>query len=77
MKGLAESIESGGSFSESLARYPNVFSRLYINMVRAGESAGILDAVLARLADYFEKMKLLKKEASKCCEKISKHIVTV
>jgi len=54
-KGLVESIESGGSFSDALNRYPNVFSKLYVNMIRAGEAAGLLDLVLSRLADYFEK----------------------
>jgi type IV pilus assembly protein PilC len=60
LKGVGDSIEGGSSFSEALGRYPNVFSKLYINMVRAGESAGLLDLVLTRLADYHEKNQKLR-----------------
>lgn len=55
LKGLIEAVEGGSSFSDALGRYPQIFSRLYINMVKAGESAGLLELVLARLAEYFEK----------------------
>lgn len=58
--GLIEAVEAGSSFSDALGRYPNIFSRLYISMVRAGESAGVLDVVLARLAEYFEKSQKLR-----------------
>jgi general secretion pathway protein F len=47
-------VHAGGSFADSLAAYPNVFSRMYVNMVRAGEMGGVLDVVLARLADFLE-----------------------
>lgn len=55
LRGLIETVEGGSPFSDALGRYQNIFSRLYINMVKAGESAGLLDIVLSRLADYFEK----------------------
>ncbi|MFH2034658.1 MAG: type II secretion system F family protein [Candidatus Margulisiibacteriota bacterium] len=48
-------IEGGASFSEALRKEPKVFSPVYIAMVRAGESGGILGEVLARLGDLLEK----------------------
>lgn len=51
---VANSVREGQPFSESLARHPAVFSPLYLNMVRAGEAGGGLDAVLVRLADLLE-----------------------
>lgn len=62
LAGLIEAVESGSSFSDALARYPRVFSKLFINTVRAGESGGVLDLVLSRLADYLEKSQTLKKK---------------
>ncbi len=47
-------VESGSSLSSSLAKYPRIFSELYVNTVVAGESAGILDKVLLRLSDMLE-----------------------
>lgn len=51
---LQVNIESGRSLSESLANYPHIFSAIFINMVRAGEMGGALDAVLDRIAAYLE-----------------------
>lgn len=51
---IIHSIESGKSLSESISRFPNVFSEIYINMIRSGETAGILDNILDRLADLLE-----------------------
>ncbi|MEK7868164.1 MAG: type II secretion system F family protein [Candidatus Omnitrophota bacterium] len=51
---IANGIESGKSFSDSISRFPSVFSEIYINMIRSGEAAGILDDVLARLATLME-----------------------
>jgi len=48
-------VRDGGSFSESLAIHRDVFSSLYVHMVRAGEVSGQLNLVLNRLADYLEK----------------------
>lgn len=48
-------IKDGGSLSEALGRYPDVFPRLYVNMVRAGEVSGQLGLVLNRLANLLER----------------------
>jgi general secretion pathway protein F len=56
---IKDSIEEGQSFAESLAIYPDAFSSIYINMVRAGESSGTLEIVLERLADITEKQQAL------------------
>jgi type IV pilus assembly protein PilC len=47
-------ITGGGNLGDSLAKYPDVFSPIYVALVRAGESSGTLDTVLARLADTLE-----------------------
>jgi type IV pilus assembly protein PilC len=52
-------IEGGKSFSESLSKNPRVFDPIYIALVRSGESAGVLDKILLRLADNLEKRKAL------------------
>ena len=51
----AETIRSGGNFSDGLAANPKAFDRLYVNMVKAGEAGGVLDTVLERLAVFTEK----------------------
>jgi type IV pilus assembly protein PilC len=48
-------VESGSSLSDALTKHPRAFDKLYVNMVRAGEAGGVLDQILARLADYLEK----------------------
>ena len=48
-------VEKGASLSQALARHPKVFNRLYISMVRAGETGGVLDSVLLQLASIIEK----------------------
>lgn len=58
---LAESVEGGASFSEALAQYPNVFDKLFVNMVKAGEAGGVLDTILERLADFLEKSERLRR----------------
>src|SRR5205814_3066905 len=57
---LALSIEGGSTFSEALAQHPKVFNRLFVNMVKAGELGGVLEVVLARLADFMEKAQKIK-----------------
>lgn len=52
---IVDRIESGKTFSEALAYYPEIFSKVYINIVKAGETSGALDQILKRLADYLEK----------------------
>jgi len=57
---LGISIEGGSTFSEALAQHPKVFNRLFVNMVKAGELGGVLEVVLARLADFMEKAQKIK-----------------
>jgi type IV pilus assembly protein PilC len=57
---LADSVQGGSTFSESLAQHPNMFNKLYVNMVKAGELGGVLEVVLNRLAEYQEKAHKLK-----------------
>jgi len=57
---LADSVQSGATFSESLAQHPRIFNKLFVNMVKAGELGGVLEVVLNRLAEYMEKANKLK-----------------
>jgi general secretion pathway protein F len=57
---IKEKLEEGLSFSNCLARHKNVFSDMYVNMVRVGENLGSLDTVVERLADIEEKNAMLK-----------------
>jgi type IV pilus assembly protein PilC len=52
---LGKDIEGGSTLSEALRRHPKVFSSLYVNMVVAGETAGLLENALTRLADFMER----------------------
>lgn len=52
---VAESVSNGKRFGDSLAEHPHVFDRFYVNMVRAGEESGNIDAILSKLANYIEK----------------------
>ena len=57
---LAENVQTGSTFSETLTQYPRIFNKLYVNMVKAGELGGVLEVVLNRLAEYQEKAQKLK-----------------
>jgi type IV pilus assembly protein PilC len=57
---LADSVQSGSTFSEGLAQHPRMFNDLYVNMVRAGELGGVLEVVLTRLAEFQEKAQKIK-----------------
>ncbi|MFH1867546.1 MAG: type II secretion system F family protein [Candidatus Omnitrophota bacterium] len=59
---VRDDVETGSSFSQALARHPKVFSQLYINMVKAGESSGMLDQILNRVAGYLEKTAALQRK---------------
>jgi type IV pilus assembly protein PilC len=52
---IAHDVESGSTLSDSISKYPKIFSPIYTSMVHAGEVGGILDDVLNRLADQMEK----------------------
>jgi type IV pilus assembly protein PilC len=57
---LAFAIEDGSSMAEAVAQHPRIFSRLYVNMVKAGEIGGALDLTLRRLAEFLEKAQRIK-----------------
>ncbi len=59
---IKSDVESGSTYADALRKHPKVFSELYANMVAAGESGGILDTILNRLAAYIEKAMKLKKK---------------
>ena len=60
LENITDQVENGSTLSESLIKHPNVFSKLFINMVRAGEAAGAMDIVLLRVADFYEKSYKIK-----------------
>lgn len=57
---VCDEIESGSTLSEAMAKCPKVFDRLYINMIKAGEAGGALEAILQRLAEFKERSQALK-----------------
>jgi type IV pilus assembly protein PilC len=57
---VADDIEGGSTLSEALGRFPRSFDRLFVNMVAAGETGGVLDLILSRVADFMEKAQKLK-----------------
>jgi type IV pilus assembly protein PilC len=57
---LADAVQSGSTFSESMAQHPLIFNKLYINMIKAGELGGVLELVLNRLAEFSEKAQKVK-----------------
>lgn len=60
--GIINDVESGSTLGDALARYPNTFNDVYVNMVRAGEAAGILEDILSRLAVQQEKSTRMRKK---------------
>ena len=59
---IREDVEGGSTFAAALKRHPTVFTRLYANMVEAGEAGGLLDTILTRLAEYIEKAMNLRRK---------------
>lgn len=57
-------IKSGKSLSEAIAAYPQVFPKVYVNMVKAGEMGGVLDHILERLLEYLENAEELRNYVS-------------
>ena len=57
---IGDSVQAGGTFSESLSGHPKIFNKLYVNMVKAGELGGVLEIVLLRLAEFQEKAQKIK-----------------
>ncbi|KGM53851.1 type II secretory pathway protein [Lysobacter daejeonensis GH1-9] len=65
LNGIRADIESGSAFSEALAKHPVQFDQLYRNLVKAGESAGVLETVLDTVASYKENIEALKGKIKK------------
>lgn len=59
---VGDEIESGATLSEAMAKSPKVFSRLYINMIKAGEAGGALEVILRRLSEFLERSESLKRK---------------
>jgi len=62
IKNIKESVEGGETLAEALQKHPKHFDALFVNMIAAGETGGILDTILARLAGYMEKAAKLKSQ---------------
>ena len=61
LTGTRSAVEGGATLSTAMRQYPKVFDALFVNMVEAGETGGILDTILQRLASYIEKDVKLKR----------------
>jgi type IV pilus assembly protein PilC len=59
---IIERVRAGSDFSTALSEHPRLFTRIYVNMIKAGEASGQLDVILQRLADYMEAIEELKRE---------------
>jgi type IV pilus assembly protein PilC len=59
---IIKDVEGGNSLANALAKFPDIFNDIYVNMVRAGEAAGILDDILKRLAYQQEKSSAIRKK---------------
>ena len=57
---LADAVQGGSTFSESMAQHPRIFNKLFVNMIKAGELGGVLELVLNRLAEFSEKAQKVK-----------------
>ncbi|MFQ5637211.1 MAG: type II secretion system F family protein [bacterium] len=61
---LAHRLRDGYKFSDACAAWPKVFSKFYVNMIRSGETGGMLELVLGHLADYLEKEDDVRKQVN-------------
>jgi type IV pilus assembly protein PilC len=59
---VCDEIEMGATLSEGMSKCPKVFTRLYVNMIKAGEAGGALEVILQRLADFMERAESLKRK---------------
>ena len=62
LRDITEDVEQGQAFSVALGAYPKVFTKLYVNLVEAGETGGLLPEILNRLAGYLEATARLKRK---------------
>jgi type IV pilus assembly protein PilC len=60
--GITKEVEGGAPLGDAFAKYPNVFSEVYVNMIKAGENGGILDEILKRLATQVEQDASIRKK---------------
>ncbi|MBM4331559.1 MAG: type II secretion system F family protein [Deltaproteobacteria bacterium] len=60
VKDILRRIEGGNSLAEALSYHPRIFSRLFVNMVKAGESGGFLETILSRLVRYLQSVKEIR-----------------
>ena len=60
--GISGEVQQGNNLSESMAKYPECFDELYVSMVEAGETGGVLDEVLSRLSQLLEDMARLQNQ---------------
>ena len=61
---IRDQVREGIAFADALKEHPDIFSDMYVNMVRAGEAPGTLEAVLTRLTDFIEKQAKLKSKVT-------------
>lgn len=62
LNGIIADVESGSSLSGALSKYPKGFSSIYISLIKAAESSGLMDKVLDRMAETLEKQQALKEK---------------
>ena len=64
LAGIHEDIRLGSSLSGAFTKYPRVFNNLFVNMIKVGETAGVLTTVLDRVASYMEKSERLRRKVT-------------
>jgi type IV pilus assembly protein PilC len=62
LKDIKNSVEGGSTFSDALRKHPKIFDELFVNLIQAGETGGILDNILGRLSIYLEKRQKLVRQ---------------
>ena len=62
VRAIKQDVEGGATLAEALSRHPKIFDNLYVNMVQAGETGGVLNAILNRISMFIEKANKLKKK---------------
>jgi type II secretion system protein F len=64
LRGILADVQGGSSLADSLAKHPRLFSKLYVNMVKAAEASGVLETILSRLAGFLERSKAVRDEVT-------------
>jgi len=62
LRDLKDQVRDGRMLSEAMARYPNIFNNLFLSMVKSGEKGGVLDEVLYRLAEHYEREEEIRRK---------------